>query len=111
MSLSRRTGLVLTKALLTLLIFINNIRKERYRSSGGVDPPGLGFKQSALTLCGLTACSHEQTFTQHAIVPSYLSAKGKLLPYSPCLSETALRSKKKCASLGAPYESFALPLS
>jgi hypothetical protein len=69
-------------------------------SPGCVYPPGLGFKQSALTMYGLAACSFdsanesEQTFTQHAIVPSYLSAEGKLLLYSLCLSETALCSKK-----------------
>ena len=69
-------------------------------STGCVHPPGLGFKQSALTMYGLAACSlgstkkPEQTFKQHATVPSHLSAKGKLPLYSHCLSETALRSKK-----------------
>jgi hypothetical protein len=36
----------------------------------------------------------EQTFTQHATVPSFLSIEGKLLLYSHRLSETAPRSKK-----------------
>ena len=47
------------------------------------------------------AIGPRQTFTQHAIVPPSLSVEGKLLLYSHCLSETAQRSKRYSASLGA----------